>query len=288
VRQRRQKHILFLLFVAAIFILTGCALPELKPPTRICAGKQSLAQSLDSLKLSSDSIVPLKATGRCNARFYAEDKKYKESFPVRLWLNPPAQIRLHGDLFLNARGIVLGSNEHEFWLAVKPKEISTYHWGLWSEQDPSESLLINPKTVLEAFGIVEVGGDKDWSLSNEGAFDVLTQRNNQGSIIKKVYIYNCNYRVSKIEYFDEDEQTVAVTELYKYKEVSEGCFVPRAIKIAAHAQEAQKDSLRIRLKSVKPYKFDKKKQDDYFTRRKPKGFKHVYRIIDGNIIEEPQ
>ncbi|GAH93151.1 unnamed protein product, partial [marine sediment metagenome] len=86
----------------------------------------------------------------------------------------------------------------------------------------------------------------------EGAFDVLTQRNNQGSIIKKVYIYNCNYRVSKIEYFDEDEQTVAVTELYKYKEVSEGCFVPRAIKITTHAQEAQKDSLRIRLKSVKP------------------------------------
>jgi len=288
VRQKRQKHILFLLFVAAIFILTGCALPELKPPTRICPGRQSLPQSLDLLKSSSESLVSLKATGRCDARFYVEDKKYKESFPVTLWLNPPAQIRLHGDLFLNARGIVLGSNEHEFWLAVKPKEISTYHWGLWSEQDPSESLLINPKTVLEAFGTVAVGGDEGWSLSNEGPFDVLAQRSNQGQIIKKVYIYSCDYQVSKIEHFNEDGQIVAVTELYKYKEVSEGCFVPRAIKITTHTQEAQKDSLRIRLKSVKPYKFDKKKQDDYFTRRKPKGFKHVYRIIDGNIIEDPQ
>ena len=241
-----------------------------------------------SLRSNSENIVSLKATGRCNARFYVEDKKYKESFPVTLWLNPPAQIRMHGDLFLNPRGIVLGSNEQEFWLAVKPKEISTYHWGLWSEQGSSESLLINPKTVLEALGIVAVGSDEGWSLSNEGPFDVLTQRNNQGRIIKKVYVYSCAYHISKIEHFNEDGQIVAVTELFKYKEVSKGCFVPRAIKIITHAQDGRKDSLSITLRSVKPYKFDEKKQDIYFRRREPKGFKHVYRIIDGNITEQSQ
>jgi len=282
-----QSALLSFLFAIGILVGTGCA-PELKHPTRICPGKQSSAQSLASLRSKSENIVPLKATGRCVTRFFIEDKKYKESFPVTLWVNPPAQMRLHGDLFLNPRGIVLGSNEREFWLAIKPREISTYHRGLWSEQGSSQSLLINPKTVLEALGVVAVGDDEGWSLSSEGAFDVLTQRNNQGRTVKKVYIYSCDYQVSKIEYFNEDEQTVAVTELYKYKEVSEGCFVPRAIKIVTHAQESRADSFIITLKSVKPYKFDKKKQDDYFTRRKPKGFKHVYRIIDGNIIEEPQ
>jgi len=287
VSYKQQEHRLVIPYLAAILILTGCA-PELRHPTRICPGKRTASQSLDSLKSSSESIISLRATGRCNARFYVEDKKYKESFPVTVWLNPPAQIRLHGDLFLNPRGIVLGSNEREFWLAMKPKEISTYHWGLWSEQNSSENLLINPKTVLEALGIVEVGGDEGWSLSNEGPFDVLTQRNNDGSIIKRVYIYSCDCRVSKIEHFNEDGQIVAVTELFKYREISEGCFVPGTIRITTHAQENRKDSLTIRLKSIKPYEFDKKKQDDYFTRRKPKGFKHVYRIIDGNIIKEPQ
>jgi hypothetical protein len=272
---------------AAILILSGCA-PELRHPKRICPGKQSLAQSLDSLRSNSDNIVPLNATGRCRARFYIEDKKYKESFPVKLWVNPPAQIRLHGDLFLNPRGIVLGSNEREFWLAIKPKEISTYQWGLWSEQNSSERLIINPKTLLEALGIAAVGSDETWSLSNEGAFDVLTQRNDQGGIIKKVYIYSCDYRVSKIEYFNADGEPVVVAELYKHKEMSKGFFVPRAIKITTYAEAGREDSVIITLKSVTPDKFDEKKQDVYFNRRKPRGFKHVYKIINGNMIEQSQ
>jgi hypothetical protein len=285
VNYQQQKHLLFFHFAAAILVLAGCA-PELKHPTRICPGKRTASQALDSLRLTSESILPLKATGRCVARFYVEDKKYHESFPVRLWVNPPAQIRLHGDFFLNPRGIVLGSNEREFWLAIKPKEISTYHWGLWSEQNSSQSIIINPKTLLEALGIVPLGSDESWSLSNEGVFDVLTKRNGQGRIIKKVYIYSCDYRVSKIEYFNVDGEAAAIAELYKYKEISEGCFVPRVIKIVTYAQEGRENSVIITLKSVKPYKFDKKKQDDYFNPREPKGIKHIYRIIDGHIIEQ--
>lgn len=277
----------FVTGLAAIVILTGCA-PELKPPTRICPGRQYLSQSLDSLKSSSESIISLRATGRCNARFYVEDKKHRESFPIRLWLNPPAQVCLHGDLLFNPRGIMLGSNEHEFWLRMKPKEISTYHWGLWSEQNSSQNLPINPKTVLEALGVVAVGGEEDWSLSNEGPFDVLTEGNNQGGIVKKVYIFSCDYQVFKIEYFNEDEQIVAVAELYKYKEVCEGCSVPSVIRIITHEPEGHEDSVRITLKSIKPYTFDKKKQDIYFEPPSSKGIEHIYRIIDGNVIEEPQ
>ena len=284
---QQHKYLLFFHFAAAALVLAGCA-PELKHPTRVCPGKRTPSQSLDSLRLTSESIVPLKATGRCVARFYVEDKKYHESFPVTLWVNPPAQMRLHGDFFLNPRGIVLGSNEREFWLAIKPKEISTYHWGLWSEQNSSQSIIINPKTLLEALGILPPGSDGTWSLSNEGAFDVLTKRNDQGLIVKKVYIYSCDYRVSKIEYFNVDGEVATVAELYKYKEMSEGFFVPRVIKIITYAQEGREDSVIITLRSVKPYKFDKKKQVFYFNRRKPKGFKHIYRIIDGRMIEQPE
>ena len=340
----------------AMLILSGCA-PELKHPTRVCPGKQSASQSLDSLRLTSESVLPLKATGRCVARFYVENKEHHESFPVTLWVNPPAQIRLHGDVFLNPRGIVLGSNEREFWLAIKPKEISTYHWGLWSEQNSSQSIIINPKILLEAIGIVGVGGfdpiysiigditpeggdavvdyldlaeftnhwletstspdwnpecdmapqptpdekvdfmdfavlaehwKEDWSLSNEGVFDVLTKRNGQGRTIKKVYIHSCDYRVFKIEYFNVDGEVMTVAELYKYKEMSREFFVPRVIKIITYAQEGREDSIIITLKSVKPDKFDKKKQDFYFNRRELKGFKHIYRIIDGRMIEQPE
>jgi hypothetical protein len=278
---------LFFHFASAIFILAGCA-PDLRQPSRICPGKQSVAETLDFLRSRSENAVPLKATGRCVARFYVEDKKYHESFPVTLWVNPPAQIRLHGDVFLNPRGIVLGSNEREFWLAIKPKEISTYYWGLWSEQNSSQSIIINPKTLLEALGIVPLSGGGTWSLSNENAFDVLTKRNDRGLMVKKVYIFSCDYRVSKIEYFNVDGEVMAVTELYKYKELSEGFFVPRTIKIITYAQKGREDSVVITLNSVKPHKFDKKKQDVYFNPRKPKGIKHIYRIIDGHIIEQPE
>ncbi|MHC4888117.1 MAG: hypothetical protein ACYTEO_01485 [Planctomycetota bacterium] len=283
----RHRYRFLFQYALAILAITGCA-PDLKHPTRVCPGKRSASQSLDSLRLTSERVLSLKATGRCVARVYVEDKKYHESFPITLWVNPPAQIRLHGDVFLNPRGIVLGSNEREFWLAIKPKEISTYHWGLWSEQDSSQSVIINPKTLLEALGIVPPGSDESWALSNEGAFDVLTKRNDQGRIVKKVYIYSCDYRVSKIEYFNVDGEVMVIAELYKYREISEGCFVPRVIKIITYAQEGREDSVIINLNSVKPYEFDKKKQDIYFNRRKPKGFKHVYRIIDGHMIEQPE
>ena len=268
-------------------ILAGCA-PELREPRQICPGKQSVTESLDFLGSRSENTMPLKATGQCIARFYVEDKEYHESFPVTLWVNPPTQIRLHGDVFLNPRGIVLGSNVREFWLAIKPKEISTYHWGLWSEQNSSQSTIVNPKTLLEALGIVPPGNDEAWSLSNEGAFDVLTKRNDQGRIIKKVYLYSCDYRVSKIEYFNMDGEAVTIAELYKYKEMSKRFFIPRVIKIITYAQEGREDSVIITLKSVKPYKFDKKKQDVYFNRRKPKGFKHIYKITDGHMIEQSE
>ena len=267
-------------------ILSGCA-PEIKLPTRICPGRHSLAESLDSL--TSFNQFPFRANGQCLMEYYAEGKKHRENFQVKLWVNPPARIYLQGDVAFDPKGIVLGSNEDEFWLAMKPKEISSYWWGQWSESSSLKELMISPKTVLEAFGIAAVDSDENWSLSNEGAFDVLTKRDERTET-QKIYIYSCDYRIRRIEYLDVNGQAAIVTEMGRYKEVSGRFSVPTIIKIVNRAEGTIEDSVSItlRLRSVKSWNFSEKAQRRLFTRPEPRRFKHIFRIIDGEMIEQVQ
>lgn len=282
---RRQNQQLFLYFFAAILILTGCA-PQLRQPEWICPGKQSVDEWMNFLNQRLENTTPLKANGRCRLQYYAEGKPRKENFPVKLWFNPPAQIRLQGDVAFDPKGIVLGSNEDEFWLSIKPKEVSSYWWGRWSEESCPEKLVISPELVLEALGIVEVYGGKNWSLSKEGVFDVLTKRDGRAET-QKIYIHSCNYLVRRIEYFEAGGEAVIFTELGKYREVSKGFFVPTLIKIVNRAQEKGENSVRITLESVKSVNFTEKQQRRLFTRRKPRGFKHVFRIVGEELVEQP-
>jgi len=134
---QQGNYRLFLHFVTAIIlhavILGGCA-PQIQKPVRLCPGAESAIDSLSLLRLRSENTVPLKANGQCLLQYYDEDKKYKEeNFPVKLWVNPPAEIYMQGDVAFDAKGVVLGSNEDEFWLSMKPKA-STYVWGQWSDE----------------------------------------------------------------------------------------------------------------------------------------------------------
>ena len=275
----------FVLSIAtAILILTGCA-PEIRRPTEVCPGRESAAEALAALQSGSKNIVPLWAKGQCLLQYSAEKKKHKENLTVRVLVKPPVELYFQGDASLVHKAVVLGSNEQEFWLSIRPKEISTYWWGKWSEQDSPEGLIINPKTLLEALGVAEVDNDEDWSLSNEGVFDILTRRD-RGVIIKKIYIYSCDYRIRKIEYFESNGRAVACTELDKYKEISEGFFVPALIKVVTHDRNNAEDSFSItlNLKSIKPAT---EKQKNYpFNRLRPKGLKHQYRVVNGRWIEE--
>jgi len=232
--------------------------------------------------------VPLRARGRCLLQYYDADKKKhkKESLTVLILVKPPVEIYLQGDATLVPKAIVLGSNEREFWLLIRPKEVSTYWWGQWSEQDSSEGLLINPKTLFEALGVAEIKAEENWSLSNEGAFDVLTRRE-RGVVIKKIYIYSRDYLVKKIEYFDLQGKAIAYTELEGYREVSDGFFVPALIKIIAYGQNKGKDSLSITLdlKSIKPKKITERQQK-VFERPPPRNFKHVLVNEGGKWIEQ--
>jgi len=273
--------------VVAILIFAGCA-PEIQEPIELVPGKESVAEALSVLKARSQNAVPLRARGRCLLQYYdaGRKKRKKESFTVLVLVKPPVEIYLQGDATLVPKAIVLGSNEREFWLLIRPKEISTYWWGQWSEQDSSEGLLINPKTLFEALGVAEIKAEENWSLSNEGAFDVLTRRE-RGVVIKKIYIYRRDYLAKKILYFDSSGQAVAYTELWDYKEVSEGFFAPTSIKIITYGQNNSEDSLSINfdLKSIKPVKFNERQQKNYFNPPPQGGFKHILINEGGKWIE---
>lgn len=281
---------LYFYFAAAILIFTGCA-PEIQKPVEVVPGKESVAEALSVLKARSQNAVPLLAKGRCLLRYYDTDKKkhQKEPLTVRVLVKPPVEIYLQGDATLSPKAIVLGSNEREFWLLLRPGEISTYWWGQWSEQVSSKGLKINPRTLFEALGIMEIDAEENWSLSNEGDFDILTRRE-RGVVIKKIFIYRRDYLAKKIVYFDLSGQAVAFTELDDYKEVSERFFVPTSIKIITYGQDNGEESLSINLdlKSVKPEEFSERKRNYFFNPPPQGGFKHILINEGGKWIEQQQ
>ena len=275
---------------AAILILAGCE-SQIRQPTKICPGKDSVADALAALKSQTRKVVPLKANGQCRFEYYVEGKKKKqrENFNVKLWVNPPVEIYLQGDKALVPKAIVLGSNDQKFWLSIRPKEISTHWWGNWSEQDLSEGLIIDPRTLLESLGIGEIETQQDWSLSNEGPYDIISKRQ-QDVVIKKIYVYSCDYRVRKIEFFNREGQVVAGAELDKYKEVSDGFFTPSLIKVTTFAQETGESSLSITLdlNSIKPATITEPRRKLLFKHTQPKGITTVYRIVNGKWFEQDQ
>ena len=280
----RQK---FLPFIGTLFVLVGCA-PKMQKPLQICPGKNSTTEALTALQSQSQNMVSLYARGKCRLQYYDEKKKKrKENLDIRILVKSPVEIYLRGDLSLLSKAVILGSNKSEFWLAARPKEISTYWWGYWSDLDSSQNLLINPKTILEALGISEIDMQADWSLSNEGPFDILTKRE-QGVVIQKVFIYCCEYSIRIIEYFDLDGQIIACAELDEYKNITENFFVPSRIKVTTFGQSKEDSiSIDLNLRSITPREMTEK-QNQLFNPIPTEGFKHIFRLIDDRLIKQPQ
>jgi len=278
--------------VAVALLLAGCA-QQIRQPTQVCPGKETVAESLSILRSRSQSAVPLKANGQCHLLYYVEGKKHEENFPVKVWVNPPTEIYLQGDVAFDPRGIILGSNENEFWLAIRLKEISSYWQGRWEQINYLDELMISPRLVLEGLGIIAVGSDgnsnESWSLSKKEVFDILTRRDDKVGIIKKIYIYNCDYSVRKIEYFDPNRQAQIIVELDKYERVSEQFSVPGIIKIITHGAGVDESvSVTVNLTSVKSVSFTEKQREQLFAPLKKSGFKHIFTNVGGKWIEQRQ
>ena len=111
-----------------------------------------------------------------------------------------------GDVAFNAKGLMLGSNENQFWLAIKP-EIDSFWWGNWAQQTNYDNLIISPSEYIGSHWYCPQFEDQTlWSLTRENSLDILTKRNADGKLEKKLYIYGLDYRIAKIEYFDSNEQ----------------------------------------------------------------------------------
>ncbi|NQT02459.1 MAG: DUF4292 domain-containing protein [Planctomycetes bacterium] len=276
-------------FAVVILIFAGCA-PEIQRPVEVVPGKKSATEALSVLKARSQNAVSLLARGRCLLEYYDPEnkKRKKEKLDVIILMKPPVKIYLQGDVTFARKPIILGSNEREFWLLMSPKEISTYWWGVWSEQNSAEGLMINPRTLFEALGFLKTGADESWSLSNQGAFDVLTKQD-RGVVIKKIHINRRDYLIGKIEYYDSKGRDLALAELKDYKEISEGYFVPASIKIIAYNQDSGADSLSItlNLKTIKPKEFNEGQQK-LFERPPPGNLKHILRNEGGEWVEQRQ
>ncbi|MBN2138699.1 MAG: hypothetical protein JW720_12900 [Sedimentisphaerales bacterium] len=274
--------------VLLVIIVAGCS-GEMRKKLPVCAGKRSVEEAVVAVAVQSAKAAAIKTTGHCRLEYYVEDKRKpeKESFPVKLWVNPPAQMALYGNVALDARGIVLGSNSDEFWLAIKPK-ISSYWQGQWAKNTNIQTLLLSPRILLESLGVVSIEADGDgpgqWSLTNEGPFDILTRNNESGLPEKKIYLCSCDYLVRKIEYFGEFGRVRVVVKLDEYEQVGEAFRVPSLIEVVKRGTQGRDDRVRITLKSVKPTEFSEK-QSDYLFQPKPGRFKHVYEVIEGKSVE---
>jgi len=281
----RCLRVLLLLLVS---FAAGC--PPKVEVLPICPGKQSAAEAISVLRSRAEKTGPLRANGQCRMEFNTQNRKHPENFSVKLWVNPPAQFYLQGDVAFDARGVLVGSNSEEFWVWIRPKEISGYWWGRWSDGAKLERMVISPRMVLEGLGIASPGADGGqgtWSLSNKGPYDILTRRDEDASVVKKLYVAACDYSLRKIEYFDAVGKVRAVVEMDAYTKVGENFSIPAVIKITNH-QAGGDDSARITLNrdSIKAMTFSQKQIDYLFTRPEPKGFKQVWLYIDGHWVEQ--
>ncbi len=267
-------------------ILCGCA-RQIKLPKEVCPGRNSVTDSRAALRADLQNVTSIKGHGQCTFRYLADNKKKKENFPVKIWAEPPGRIYLQGDVAFNARGIILGANQGEFWLLLRPKEISGYWWGQWAQSNQTLELVVSPEILLEVLGLAGLEEKGRWSLSNDGVFDILTKKDDSDRIVKKIYIYCCDYRIRRVEYFNGDEKIAAVVELAGYKKVSEGFALPYLIDIFSDRKDEGFQEINIRLSAVKPARFNEKQRRILFTRPGTKGFKNVYRVIDGEVFEQP-
>jgi len=273
--------------------LCGCRV-EIEPepvPDRICTGQKNVGELLEVLRRRWPSVRPFKASGQCLLQYVDIDgAKRRENFPVRVWAEPPSRFCLHGNVGFNDRGIEFGSNEQEFWLAIRPRQVNGYWWGARPAGDGSSAsfecwaelpLGLSPQDVLDGFGLARPGQEninEDWHLSNEGPFDILTQYDKDGRVVRKLYVNCCDFLFYRIEYFDLTGRLTALMRLAKYEHVSAGFMIPSEIEIVHYAADDKQSSLRIRLSSVKEAGFSKKQQQRLFTRPASKRFKQVLRL----------
>ena len=258
----------------------------------VCPGKATVEEALQTLAARAQAAAPLRATGQAMLTYHVPDKKKPErhNLPLELRFNPPAEVYIQGSIAVDPRAVIIGSNDQEFWLALSPKEMSSYYLGRWEEVRDFDGLMMSPRVVLEAFGIVaEPNSEIDatlWRLENKGPYDILTRRDEAGHVVKRVHVYACDYLVHKIEYFDRRGKVVAVAQLGDYESVGEGFRVPTRIDVVSTTPDGRKDTMEIDIQGPRTTKFSDRQREKLFAPPDADRFENVYQYEAGRWVLE--
>ena len=142
-----------------------------KQKLQVCPGKATVAEALQTLAARAQSAVPVWANGHAVLTYHVPDKKKPErhALDIVLRFDPPCESIIQGNVTAVAKAVIIGSNEEEFWLALRPKEISSYYLGRWADVRDFEGLVMSPRVVLEAVGIVlEPGAESECGSVDAG------------------------------------------------------------------------------------------------------------------------
>jgi len=293
--RKLPNKVAFNLFYTCFLLFTffmGCT-PAVIKLLPICPGKANVNEALATLQSQSQNMIPLiTKKGECVIDYYKDNEPHTQHLNIRIFfIKPQSQIYMQAAAGVMEKAVVLGSNDEEFWLELNPKEISTYFWGKWSEQNPDNpeqysiaQLIINPATILEALGIAEIDTNANWSLTNKNGYDILT-KTVQNVTLKKVHVHCCDYKVRKIEYFDNSGSPVAIIEMDDYLEVAENLLLPHKIKVNMITEHIE-DTLNLEMTLKQIRKATEKEENFVITRPEPLRYENVYRIIDGQLYEQ--
>ncbi|MBN2133007.1 MAG: hypothetical protein JW741_26135 [Sedimentisphaerales bacterium] len=281
------------MWVALIGALAGGCVSQGPASLPVCPGKANVEEALSTLAAQAEKATSFRvSSGQCLLTYHSpEDGKQKRNnLFLKLWFNPPREIYVQVTIAADPTAIIVGSNDERFWLSLRPKEMSSYYEGQWSQVRGFDGLMISPMILLEAFGIVatesDVPGGPVWSLKNKGPFDILTRCDEAGRPTQRVYVHACDYRVRKIEYFNEHGDVVATTAMADYKQVGEEFSVPAQIKATLTGPDGLKDSMEIELSSMGAREISQAQRDRMFVPRGRERAEHVYRYEDGRWVPE--
>ncbi len=273
-------------------VIGGCETPPAQN-LPICPGKATVDDALQALTARARQAVPVWANGRAVLTYHAPDRRTPERHSLNLLLrfDPPARVYLQGSVTAVERAVILGSNEEEFWLALKPKEISSFYLGRWQDVRDFEGLVMSPRVVLEAVGIINAPGTEPnptlWKLENKGPYDLLTQRDESGHPVRRLHVYACDYTVREIEYFDRRGTVVAVAQLDGYKPVQKTLFsVPTRISVVSTRPNGRKDSVVMDFSSPWTKPFNEKQQALFRPPPDVDKYEHIYQYENGQWVAE--
>ena len=277
--------------IVAVFVLGGCG-PQVPKEIVTCPGAESAVQALELLKTKPGNAVAFRASGKCRLQYYDKGQSKSENFNVKLWFNPPFQIYMQGEVALDGKAIVLGANETEFWLAVRP-QLSSYWWGQWPQQQNSEAavadiggLPYSPGLILEGLGALKTDNLQNLTLTAKDGYDVLIAQGDDGRAVKRIYLGRCIHQIAIIEYLNNAGRIGTTLQLAEHKQLADGFYVPEEIRILTKENTTDENVLKINLRSIKPVQLSNLQKNKLFERPKPKGFKHIYKWDDGNMLEQ--